>query len=309
MATFTLSSGANQGFVSAPGLSMSNTNTGFASGSGLAGLASGFIQVPQQPTYGNPQPTYGQAQQSYGAAVHPPVAPGQVQWSLEPYYAANATESKSVVLRSNPPDFFKNYSAYLTQINGRFNPALRHPNDPNSRLPGWIFSTKQDPQVRALVNQIVSGQIPPAASHNPLPQSSNLQGQPNQFNMMSMPGFQAPGQSGFQTPGQPGLPIPGTPNFQIAAPGQPTLLPINTIGGQVQPRMQTISILKPAVGETLYLVVDGTRYPLLVESVEKTGDYVTAAAVKLGDQTSRIELNKSFEWVVPSYSTPHKIEL
>ena len=107
----------------------------------------------------------------------------QVQWTLEPYYAKGATESKSVVLRSNPEAYFKPYATYLTQASGKFNPALSHPTDPNVRLPGWIFPGRSEPQVRQLVQQIVAGQIAPMAAPTPPPtQSTMLQaGQPNQF--------------------------------------------------------------------------------------------------------------------------------
>jgi len=201
--------------------------------------------------------------------------PGQVQWSLEPYYAAGATESKSVVLRSIPQDYFKPYSGYLTNLQGKWNPGLRHPTNPDLRLPGWIFSNKQEPQVRQLVQQIVSGQVAPMAAPAP---TLIQQGQPNQFAM--------------------------------AMPGQPTMVPISTTGNQITPRMQTISVIRPIVGETLYLVTGGQRYPMIVQSVEETPNgYVKGATVRLGDQISAIKLNPNFEWEVPGYNVPHSIEL
>ncbi len=211
-----------------------------------------------------------------------PTAAG-VQYTLEPYYAAGSSESKSLVLRSNPPDYFKPYSAYLTQAFGKYNPALRHPTDPNSRLPGWIFSNKQEQQVRQLVNQIISGQLAPMAA--PVQTAPVLQsGLKNQF-VMTAPGFQS------------------------AIPGTPTMVPISVSDGQINPRMQTISVIKPSVGETLFLSTGGQRYPMVVQSVETSGPYITGATVKLGDQTSSIKLNPELTWIVPGYDVPHSIEL
>lgn len=170
-----------------------------------------------------------------------------VTWTLEPYYAPGATESKSVVLRSQPPDFFRPYSSYLTEARGRFNPHLSDPS--GGKLPGWIFSNKEEAQVRQLIERLV--QLPP-----------------------------------------------------MAIPGPPTLIPISA-----DPRIQVISIIRPIPGERLTLLTGDQSYPMEVLSVEETPDgYVKGAIVKIGDQTSQIQVNNDFKWQVPHFHSPHNIQ-
>ena len=87
------------------------------------------------------------------------------------------------------------------------------------------------------------------------------------------------------------------------------MLPISTAGGVINPKMQTISVIKPIVGEILYINVNGQRYPMTVQSVDMAGEYVIGAKVKLGDNISEIKLSPEFVWIVPGYNISHSIEL
>lgn len=220
------------------------------------------------------------------------------QWSIQPYYSAGATESKSVVLRTEPQDALKQYSGNLTALHGKYNPGLQHPQIPGARLPGWIFSSKQEAQIRGLVNQIANGQVAP------MPQAQNAFGQPNQFTMTSAPGLLQPAYPNQYQPGS------FQPNqFQPAQPGPSTMIPITVSNGQIIPKSQTIVIPKPVVGETMYVIVQGQKYPMIVQSVVTTpnGQYVKGATVKIGDQISQIELDNNFNWTIPGYSIEHSI--
>lgn len=246
------------------------------------------LQMPQQPQYGLQTPQ--QPQYNVGT--------GGVQWSLEPYFTADGV-SRSKVLRSIPGDYFKKYSGNLTQISGKFNPQLKHPNDPNARLPGWIFSNKTEQQVRQLVTAIVAGQVQPIATQAQTYQAPSMlqSGVPGQFTMQA-----------------PGFPAQQPSSFQSAIPGPSTLVPITTQGGQVNPRMQAVSVLKPVVGETLYIIVSGQRYPAVVQSITEEDGFTTKAITKVGEQLSEIELVSStpfpkMKWVVAGYTTPHSVDL
>ena len=69
---------------------------------------------------------------------------------------------KAIVLRSQPEDYFKPYSTYLTQLFGRWNPNLTSPTG-QGKLGGWIFSKKREQELRDLVANITSGSLQPIA--------------------------------------------------------------------------------------------------------------------------------------------------
>ena len=255
----------------------------------------------QQPATFFNQPQTQQMSRTTGQTYQATTPSGQqVQWSLDPYFAAGATESKSVVLRSIPEDFFKGYLVYFTQLSGKYNGALRHPTDTNSRLPGVIFPNSKADAVRELIQRILTGQVTPQASHGPSQQTisyqqpSAIQGQPNQFMMTAF-----------------GIPQNPTPGFSSALPGPSSTVSISTLGGQINPRMQTITTIKPVAGETIHLVVEGQRYPMIIKSVETSPntEYVVGATVEVGGQLSSLKLDPNFHFKIPGYATPHSVEL
>lgn len=64
---------------------------------------------------------------------------------------------KSIVVRSEPEDYFKQYSAYLSQL-GRFNPNLRARSG-QGKEPGWIFPKSKETDVQTLIDKITSGEL------------------------------------------------------------------------------------------------------------------------------------------------------
>lgn len=182
-----------------------------------------------------------------------------VNWTLNPYYKVGSTESRSIVLRSDPADFFRKYSDALGQF-GTWNPSLVHPTDPNGRLPGWIFPSKKETEVRKLIESIINGSIEPTT-------------------------------------------------LQSAQPGSSQIIPIMTTSQEVISRVQTITLIRPIVGDTLYLSVNGIRYPIEVKSITKIQDeIITEAIVSLGTNNFTIRLS-DFKWQLVDYKVTHKIEL
>ena len=87
----------------------------------------------------------------------------------QPQLSLNSYTEKSIVLRSNPIDFFKSYSQHLTQLGGKWNPNLKDPSGVGI-LGGWIFPKSKEAAVRNGVAQITSGKVQPQASYSSLNQ-------------------------------------------------------------------------------------------------------------------------------------------
>lgn len=230
----------------------------------------------------------------------------QPQISLNDYFGG-----KSVVLRAVPEDFFKPYSEFLTQLNGKWNPNLKHPNDPTGqqglKLAGWIFSKAKEPQVRQAIQQILSGQVPAQPkAYAPTPgysQGQMLNNPP--VNTLQQLLSAAHGRSISQIP-----PGSQSPVFTSAVPVG-TLPQFGTPVGTAPPGYQQVSyvVIKPEVNGTLQLTIGNNKIPVIVQSVETQNGITNKAIIQLPDgQKTYIHLMND-QWVIPKFDQPHSVSL
>jgi hypothetical protein len=219
----------------------------------------------------------------------------QPQISLTDYFGG-----KSIVLRSDPEDFFKPYSTFLTQFSGKWNDKLKNPTD-TGKLAGWIFPKTREDAVRQGLTQILSGQVPAQAVYTAPTQNQSLLTVSNPTTLQQMLStVQA------RTMGQ------SQPVFEIqnAVPVGPLTIPNVTTPLIPQGYQQVTYIaIKPVVGQTLQLNIAGQKIPVAVESVEVNNDITNQAIVVTPDgQRTMIRLNND-QWSIPNYQQGHSISL
>lgn len=188
----------------------------------------------------------------------------------------NYTE-KSLALFSQPPDFFKPYAQYLKQIGGKFNYNLRG-------RPGWIFSKNREQDLRSVVQQITTGQLP------------SLPVRQTPFTQQGITGILQPS-SVIVTPAIKPAESPSTPT---------TVLPSLVPSGYQQ---VIILVPRPEVGKSLTLEVAGQKFPVEVESVEESPGIINAGVIRLSDgQRTRIKLENGV-WKIPGFAQQHSISV
>lgn len=241
---------------------------------------------------------------------------------------------KSVVLRSIPEDFFKPYSGFLTQFSGKWNPNLKHPNDPSgaTKLGGWIFPKKNEAQVQQAVQQIQTGQVP---QQQPVysTQSSLNQGQTqtlltlgsqqqpqNTLQQLMLSAAQARNM-GNQSPITSAVPIGPLPTS-----GPLTTISLDPSGGTPLPPLTshlapqipsvplgyqqvTYVVIKPEVGQTLQFGIAGQKIPAKVKSAETNNGIVNQAVIVLPDGQETIIRLTGDQWSIPTFLQPHTISL
>ena len=208
--------------------------------------------------------------------------------------------AKSIVLRSIPTDFFKQYSQHLTQpdVAGKWNPGLKEPPGSQNVLAGWIFPKRFEARVRQVVDQIVSGQVgqappkwmaQPAAptfatgpTFAPAP-SFSLPSTPSVFGQLRHPGLIAPPTSSPQV----------VPQLTAAPQMAPTFAP---------PPLPVMPAHKPTVEGNIQLELGGYKYHVTMESLNGN----TAILLLPDGQKAHIELEGS-EWKITGFPQPHSI--
>ena len=235
---------------------------------------------------------------------------------MQPQIELHDYTDRSIVVRTNPQDFFKPYSEYLTQYSGKFIPGLDYPNKGGqTKVPGWIFPKKNEAQVRQALSQILSGQVAQAPPSYHQPQSRSI---PPTSLLTSVVPMQQP-QSRATPPAslltsvvsiqqqqQPALPTvsaPSAPNILSLVPGLPGAAPTGH-------QQIVCTVLRPSEGAALQLVVAGQRIPLMVETTQQENGIVNGAIVKLPDgQRTMIRLNLTGmpRWEVPGFTQEHSI--
>uniref|UniRef100_A0A6C0IZG3 Uncharacterized protein n=1 Tax=viral metagenome TaxID=1070528 RepID=A0A6C0IZG3_9ZZZZ len=252
---------------------------------------------------------------------------------MQPQFEIHDYTDKSIVVRVNPEDFLRNYSGHLVNLNGKWNPGLDYPvKGGSSKRGGWIFSKKNEPQVRQLLQMILTGQVPQAspsftqtlapeaAPYNPTPTPSIA---PSASFLAAAAATASPQPQSLLTRVAPS-PAPSLPPTIPRPPdGLPTLIAPSTInpltpvmglpGGAPAGYQQIIcTVLRPAAGATLHLNVSGQKIPLTVESVTSEEGIVNRAVVTLPDgQRTMIELNLTGmpRWEVPGFTQAHEITM
>lgn len=247
----------------------------------------------------------------------------------QPEVSLNDYTERSIVLRSNPPDFFKPYSRFLTQVSGKWNPNLKDPSR-QGVLPGWIFPKSKQAQVQQAVQQILSGQIPaqsPVANTLNQPQVQTLTMLSQQpvntlQNLLSRAQAQSMSQAvpvgstspSFITPSV--NPLTTAPAIAplvslTAQPAANLLAPMEQLPGAAPPGYQQVTyiVIRPEQGQTLSLNVGTTKVPITVQSVQMEKGVVNQALVRTPDgQLTNIRLVND-EWIVPGYQQQHTISL
>lgn len=253
--------------------------------------------------------------------------------TMQPQVDIQDYTTLSIVVRTNPEDFLKNYSGHLVNLSGKWNPGLDYPvKGGSSKKGGWIFSKKSEPQVRQLLQMILAGQVPQAppsftqtlapeaTPYNPTPTPSIA---PSASFLTAAAAAASPQPQSLLTRVAPS-PAPSLPPTIPRPPdGLPTLIAPSTInpltpvmglpGGAPAGYQQIIcTVLRPATGATLHLNVSGQKIPLTVESVTSEEGIVNRAVVTLPDgQRTMIELNLTGmpRWEVPGFTQAHEITM
>lgn len=251
---------------------------------------------------------------------------------MQPQIDIQDYTDKSIVLRSNPADFFKNYSGHLTPLMGKYIPSLDYPvKGGATKVPGWIFPKKNEPQVRQMLQMIISGQVPQAAPSYQQPSQSPSFGQTlAPTGSFGQPTSIAPSASflaaaaATASPQAPSLLTRTTPTPQRGTPsGLPVLIapstrdflsPIMGLPGGAPPGYQQMvcTVLRPTSGMSLQLNVAGQKIPLTVGSATAEDGIVNRAVVTLPDgQRTMIQLNMSGlpRWEVPGFPQDHTITM
>jgi hypothetical protein len=246
----------------------------------------------------------------------------QPQLSLSDYFGG-----KSIVLRSDPIDFFKSYSQHLTQLGGKWNPNLKAPAGVGV-LGGWIFPKSKEAQVRNGVAQITSGQVQPQASYSSSQgQTDTLQqaiyGTPQNSSANSMQQIIARAQAQNIAPQQ--APMTVNSMQHILSRAQSNIM-ANEPSIEIIPLAETPSInnipsipygyqqivyivIKPQVGQTLQLHIAGQKISVSVEKVEINNNITNEAIIRLPDnQVTKIILTND-QWSIPGYDQSHSITL
>lgn len=246
----------------------------------------------------------------------------QPQLSLSDYFGG-----KSIVLRSDPIDFFKSYSQHLTQLGGKWNPNLKAPSGVGV-LGGWIFPKSKEAQVRNGVAQITSVQ-PQASYSSNQGQTDTLQqaiyGAPQNSSANSMQQIIARAQAQVQNMAPQQAPMTTNSMQQILSRAQSNIM-ANEPSIEIIPLAETPSIsnipsipygyqqivyivIKPEVGQTLQLHAAGQKIPVSVEKVENNNNITNEAIIRLPDnQVTKITLTND-QWSIPGYDQSHSITL
>lgn len=242
---------------------------------------------------------------------------------MQPQVDVRDYSERSIVARTVPEDFLRNYSGHLVNLNGKWNPNLKDPSG-QAKLGGWIFPKKNEQQVRQLLQMIVAGQVPQAPpSYQQAPSFAPT--------LAPSAGFltSAIGSTSQQTPSaslltsaigstaQRAPPMRSTPSnlpVMVTPSISNPLSPIMGLPGGAPAGYQQIvcTVLRPTVGATLHLNVAGQKIPLTVESASSEENIVNRAIVTLPDgQRTMIQLNVTGlpKWEVPGFPQEHSITI
>lgn len=245
----------------------------------------------------------------------------QPQFDIQPY------SDKSIVIRTNPPRFLEAYGGHLVPLYCKWNSNLRDPSGQGT-LGGWICSKQKEQLIRSVINQIMSGQLPPLSTREYYNQQKMQQPQQRgpQYTVVQQqqpPVGMRPSASMmsslFGTPA-PQAPLTLAPQQQAAQLSFPQtvppttrsiLTPLISLPGGIDEQYQPIvvQVLRPNEKQTLQLMVGGQKIPVTVESTQNEAGTVTSAIVTLPDgQRTQIHLDQEkARWYIPGFTQEHTI--
>lgn len=186
---------------------------------------------------------------------------------------------KSIVVRTTPEDFLKNYSQHLTAATGKWIPSLDYPakGGPTKKA-GWIFPKKNEQQVRQIIQQILGGSVP-----------------------------QAPPAYLQKSPPQNGVLAVGSESPVVLSTAPPPQAPL-TLAPPFGHQHYNSIVIKPTLGSTLTITVGDQKFPVSIDSLQEDRGMIIGAVVKFPDG-SRTEIQlEPPRWQVKGYPREHTIK-